>query len=276
MTLAKISGMAEVLLHSTYKIDSPIYRSLLRRFSVGSAAESFKNLVDSLPQLPQPFFLIYSQGAFTSKPPSLTAHSLARIGVAGSTIVLKQIDLFDKEMHEACMLLSRQWQAPVHANLYYTPAKRQGYSAHFDFHDTVIWQICGAKHWRLWSPPLAVDERINVTSVIYRACRYRRNSKLVLETGFALEIPAGLVHCAKATGFGSIHVTFGIYKHTFCFYWLQILAELARLGKYENSLSDTLVKTLRAKTTGQTNLSSDAIRELDGMIFSKLLDYVRR
>jgi ribosomal protein L16 Arg81 hydroxylase len=136
--------------------------------------------------------LIHSQVGLTSKPTSITAHSLAEFSAAGSTIVLKQIDLFDKEMHEACTLLSRQRRAPVHANVYYTPAGCEGYLAHFDFHDTIIWQICGAKHWRLWSPPVAVEERINAKPVIDRARRRRRKSKLVLETGFALEIPAGL------------------------------------------------------------------------------------
>ena len=268
--------MAEVSSYSSYKINSSINQSVSRRFSGASTLESLQNFIGSLPPLPQPFFLIFSQGAFTSKPTSLSAHSLAKLNAAGSTVVLKQIDLFDEEIRKVCLLLSRRRRAPVHANVYYTPCGREGYNAHFDFHDTVIWQICGAKHWRIWSPPVPVEERINAASVIDRACRGGKKSTFVLDAGFALEMPTGLVHCAKATGSGSIHITFGIYKSTFCFYWLQILAELARLGEYERSLSEALVKTLRAKTAGQTNLSSDAIRDLDNTIFSGLLGYVRR
>lgn len=258
-----------------YKIESPVYQRILHRFSARDSIDWLEQYVGSIPSLPQPFVRIYSQGKFVSNQAPLNGRSLAKLSALGATVVLKQVDLFDADMRDACEAFSRERHAPVHANIYYTPANQKGFRAHFDFHDTILWQLFGAKSWSTWAQPLPVAERVNDSSVIDQACRHRKKSSFILDTGFALEIPTGLIHCASAEKTGSIHITFGVYRDSFCFYWLEILAEFARIGKSERHLSEALTKTLRAKASALNELSPKVISELDAAVFSGLLDYAR-
>lgn len=200
-----------------YKIESPVYQRILHRFSAGNSIGWLEQYLNSIPPLPRPFVRIYSQGRFAPNPAPLDSQSLPELSASGATVVLKQVDLFDPDMRKACEIFSRQRHAPVHANIYYTPANQKGFRAHFDFHDTILWQLFGAKSWSTWAQPLPIEERVNDSSVIDRACRHRKKSNFLLDAGFALEIPTGLIHCASATRAGSIHITFGVYRESFCF-----------------------------------------------------------
>lgn len=263
-------------LFAHFTIDAPTYRKLSRRMSGANALEAIQTFVATLQPLQRPFVRVYSNGAFISNPPNLSNSSIEALSSAGSTLVLKQVDLFDRDMQEACSLLASDYGAPVHANIYYTPAGTKGFNAHFDYHDTVLWQFGGAKRWNLWPPGLPFEDRVNLSSVIEEARRLRKRATLLLKTGYALRIPAGLIHCATSTKAGSVHVTFGIYESSFCFFWFEVLAQLAAGDGRQRKLAESLVKILSEKTAGRSVFPRRTAMELDNALTSQLRRYFRQ
>ena len=139
---------------------------------------------------------------------------------SGCTINLVGVHRFSP----SAMALNREmemlFRCAINPNVYLTPAGNQGFSVHYDTHDTLIVQIEGSKLWRLYGSPveLPLDEQ-------------RFNSKVMspgdlqmefqMQPGDLLYIPRGYCHEAKANEGLSLHVTFGLFPPR----WCQVLAE---------------------------------------------------
>lgn len=113
----------------------------------------------------------------------------------------------------------------VNANVYATPANAQGFTAHYDTHDTMILQIEGTKRWRVYHSPVELPLETQPHDK-----RKHDPGEAVLEfdlnPGDLLYLPRGVMHEGKASDATSVHVTFGLYPKL----WLDILREALDSG----------------------------------------------
>ena len=114
----------------------------------------------------------------------------------GFTLVLNRVNYRHAAIARLCTALQRDvFGYRVQANLYVTPANSSGFEAHFDWQQSVVLQLHGAKRWTLMDPPLVQLPRSDMKFKPTRAAMaaLRRDHRL-LETGSALYFPAGMIH----------------------------------------------------------------------------------
>jgi hypothetical protein len=128
----------------------------------------------------------------------------------GSTIVVESSQRFIRESSLLAAALAVETRCPAQANLYLTPAESQGFGAHADAHDVLIFQLAGRKAWTLGA-------RVPDSELATRDHRATDRtisdpSEVLMEVGDVLYLPRGVVHQAKATDLGpSTHLTLGIH-----------------------------------------------------------------
>lgn len=109
----------------------------------------------------------------------------------------------------------------VVANMYLTPANCHAFPAHYDHHDTLIVQLEGTKHWRIYGPldpfpielqaiPLSPDKLPPV------------QQEFIAAPGHVFYIPRGFYHGAQTAGDYSLHLTIGIYPSI----WVDLITRL--------------------------------------------------
>jgi hypothetical protein len=114
----------------------------------------------------------------------------------------------------------------VHTNVYITPGNSAGFTPHYDTHDVFILQISGAKHWRIYNPPLTLPHRTQPFS----PSNYRPSDPLLevdLVPGDLLYLPRGFVHSTTTSDAASMHVTLGVTVYT----WVDLMAEWLQTAK---------------------------------------------
>jgi len=111
----------------------------------------------------------------------------------------------------------------VSANLYFTPGggeegdRRQGFEAHYDWMDVVVFQIEGKKIWTVYDEPgyqLPVWEGEKTKPVPSQM--EGGENEYILEPGDVLFLPRGYIHEARNEGEvfqPSLHMTFGIERN---------------------------------------------------------------
>lgn len=88
------------------------------------------------------------------------------------------------------------------ANLYYTPSNGCCFSRHKDGYDIFIYQVEGSKEWYLGEINEDGEEKKHKDS----------DTKIILNAGDILYLPANIAHYAKCTTDASIHLTFGLHR----------------------------------------------------------------
>jgi ribosomal protein L16 Arg81 hydroxylase len=96
-------------------------------------------------------------------------------------------------------------------NLYLSPKKSQGLSAHFDTHDVFVLQIEGAKIWKVYETFQPVPLLGSFQPVIPDKQLPKLLHEVCLEAGDMLYMPRGFVHQAMTGEPSSLHVTLGVY-----------------------------------------------------------------
>jgi ribosomal protein L16 Arg81 hydroxylase len=141
----------------------------------------------------------------------------------GYTLIVNAVDLRWPPVAHLCRGLEAEIRHGIGANLYFTPAKAQGFAAHFDSHDVFILQLQGEKVWSLYQPSVALP----TTETKAGASPKKPGGvahKGVLKPGDLLYIPRGHVHAAKTSAGSSLHLTVGIHA----FLWRDLLLEAVR------------------------------------------------
>ena len=138
----------------------------------------------------------------------------------GCSLVFDSVEPHSASVAKLCRALETSLRHTVSANVYMTPANSQGFAAHYDTHDTVILQIEGSKHWRVYGTPLELpletqtfDKKKHVGG--------DAEMEILLQPGDLLYLPRGVVHDAKAGDSFSLHVTLGLYPML----WIDVLRE---------------------------------------------------
>jgi ribosomal protein L16 Arg81 hydroxylase len=144
----------------------------------------------------------------------------------GETLVVNQVQRRNAAVARLCRTLECELHHPFNANLYLTPARGGGFSAHYDLHDLFILQIEGRKRWSLYannaSLPLESDRTDFDPESAGPVVR-----EINLEAGDLLYLPRGTVHSAKAGDQASLHLAMGALVYRWVDLMRHALEELA-------------------------------------------------
>ncbi|MEU9581003.1 JmjC domain-containing protein [Streptomyces chilikensis] len=131
----------------------------------------------------------------------------------GASLVLDSVDEMHRPVARLAEDIERTLRTRVQTNLYASWTGTEGFGIHWDDHDTVIVQLDGSKHWRLYGTtrphPLHRDveqpEQPPTEPV----------ADLVLQAGDVLYVPRGVWHAVAADQEArSLHLTCGLQTHT--------------------------------------------------------------
>jgi ribosomal protein L16 Arg81 hydroxylase len=132
----------------------------------------------------------------------------------GATLVLNAVDELFPPIRELADEFEKIFRVRTQMNLYAGWRAQHGFDLHYDDHDTVILQVHGCKHWKVYEPtrmhPLAKDKDIEsapepTTAPVWDG---------ILEDGGMLYMPRGWWHVACPLDEPSLHLTVGLSHPT--------------------------------------------------------------
>ena len=126
----------------------------------------------------------------------------------GATLVLNVADDMSSPLRNLTGEMERLFRVPVHANLYAGFGTENGFSLHWDNHDTLILQVAGRKAWTVYKPTYPHPLREEGAAV-----PEPQESPIwegVAEEGSVIHMPRGWWHVAYPVGEPSLHVTIGV------------------------------------------------------------------
>jgi ribosomal protein L16 Arg81 hydroxylase len=138
----------------------------------------------------------------------------------GCSLVLDGVQDHSDTMASLIRGLETTMRHRIGANVYTTPRQSQGFTAHYDTHDTVIMQIAGSKRWRIYGAPTELplesqphDKKKHAAGDVVM--------EIEIRPGDLLYLPRGVMHEARAGEDFSLHVTLGLYPAL----WSDVLRE---------------------------------------------------
>lgn len=137
----------------------------------------------------------------------------------GATIILEGAQFFSPKLAGYCRSLEQEIGCRVHANVYVSPARSQGFPIHFDTHDLLIFQIHGSKRWNFYGSPIGLPLKEQ-----YSSCEpvTAKTAEMLMDQGDVLYLPRGVQHEALTHKEMSIHIALGIYPVL----WSDLLGDL--------------------------------------------------
>jgi ribosomal protein L16 Arg81 hydroxylase len=157
----------------------------------------------------------------------------------GATIVLQALERSWEPLIEFCKGVEAYLGHPVQANMYLTPAHAQGFAAHHDTHDTLILQVEGQKHWKVYDMPFPLPLP-NQSALPAGITKGEVLHDFVLKAGDTLYMPRGFIHEALTSDSHSMHVTVGIKVWT----WIDALAKVVNRALEECRLDPKFRRAL--------------------------------
>jgi ribosomal protein L16 Arg81 hydroxylase len=143
----------------------------------------------------------------------LQAAELTNLLAQGATLIVDAFDELYRPVRELAVALERVFRIGVQANLYAGWRTDQGFDCHYDDHDTVILQIAGRKHWKVYRPtrlyPLEKERDVEVAKEPTEDPIWDN----VLEDGDMLYIPRGWWHVVYPVDEPTLHLTVGLRNH---------------------------------------------------------------
>ncbi|MGD9507706.1 MAG: cupin domain-containing protein [Geminicoccaceae bacterium] len=132
----------------------------------------------------------------------------------GATMVLNFIDQFTPELRAFSRALGRELGGTVQANLYLSSKRKQGFNAHFDFHDVFAMHVMGEKTWSVFQGrcewpikhPMfegwSREQHDQIKGELWR--------DVTLRPGDLLYLPRGQYHYALADDGPCVHLAWGV------------------------------------------------------------------
>lgn len=156
---------------------------------------------------------------------------ISALFASGCSIVFDSIQDSSDSMARLIAGLEAAFEHRVNANVYATPPKSQGFTAHYDTHDAVIMQIAGSKRWRIYGSPTHLplesqphDKKSHVAG--------EPISEFDLQPGDLLYVPRGFMHDARANEALSLHVTLGLFPVL----WFDVLKEAVEAASRSDAI----------------------------------------
>ena len=168
-----------------------------------------------------------SSGEYTNDAGRVQPLEVARRFDNGATVIFRQLQKRVPTLARLCVGLGRSFSSRVQTNVYLTPPKAQGFAPHWDTHDVFVLQIRGTKRWSIY------DTKVRLP---LRGQRFEPGTppgdiseEFDLGPGSAVYLPRGLMHSARSTGEGSLHITLGLTAFT----WAEFLVESVNAAALE-------------------------------------------
>lgn len=120
----------------------------------------------------------------------------------GATLILNYADELSDPLRDVAVKLERVFHRYVIVNLYAAFRTDNGFSRHWDNHDTFILQVAGEKKWLVYEPKS--DQNLS-ESTIWDG---------LLKPGAMFHIPRGWPHVAYPVDQPSLHLTITVRSHT--------------------------------------------------------------
>jgi len=122
----------------------------------------------------------------------------------GATLILDEAEQFYRPLRDLITNLEKLFRGHVQANLYASFTEVNGFSVHHDSQDTIILQVSGRKHWKVFYPreehPLK-----NATNIPLKELRVVWEG--ILNDGDALHVPRGYPHLVTPLLEPTLHLT---------------------------------------------------------------------
>jgi hypothetical protein len=148
-----------------------------------------------------------------AEPPEIYPNlgELRSLYAQGKTVIITAVEHRWHPVALLCRNLEAVFHCPVQANMYLTPGRAQGFSAHYDTHDVFIVQVEGRKHWRLYGAAESLP--VDGDAVGVPRDRLGPPQEVCLEAGDLLYLPRGHAHEAFTSECASLHLTVGVYSY---------------------------------------------------------------
>lgn len=124
------------------------------------------------------------------------------------TTIINSADRYEPELAALCSDLTLATGAAINTNIYLSFGEAEGFGPHWDSHDTLIFQVHGAKRWSVFEPLVLSAQR----PWTGRDVSDRPVWAGVLEVGTALLVPRGWGHQVEGSEDLTIHYTVGINR----------------------------------------------------------------
>ncbi|MFD5489511.1 cupin domain-containing protein [Streptomyces virginiae] len=131
---------------------------------------------------------------------------------AGASLVLDAVDKLHPGVQDLAEALERHFRTDVQANLYASWHPTEAFGIHWDDHDTVIFQLEGAKRWNLYGATRTDPLRLDVEAP--EKPEGPPLAEVVLQAGDMLYVPRGWWHAVAAAQGRSLHLTCGLTPAT--------------------------------------------------------------
>jgi ribosomal protein L16 Arg81 hydroxylase len=164
--------------------------------------------------------------------PLLDPRSVLAAFADGHTLNITDATTFHPPLAQLCNRIQSQLGFYTQANVYFTPARAQGFAIHYDTHDTLIVQIEGQKDWRVYDPVVPLPLEMQPFSKAAHDGKLGTPRTIRLEAGDSLYIPHGFPHDAMTAEQRSLHITFALAPMRVVDL-LDSLTQLAALGDVE-------------------------------------------
>lgn len=189
----------------------------------------------------------------------IDADRLSALFASGCSVVLDGLNRFSPAVADMCREIEMLFRHRVNPNLYLTPPGSQGFALHYDTHDTVIMQMQGTKHWRVYDATfeMPLDEQR------YDKKKHRVGELLMemeLQPGDLLYIPRGFFHEARSNDELSLHVTLGLFPRR----WVQVIEEA--LAAAANDPANVLLRA-----TAGPHSAAEVVNALAGLLTADTL-----
>eukprot|EP00742_Colponemidia_sp_Colp-10_P008986 GILJ01009765.1.p1 GENE.GILJ01009765.1~~GILJ01009765.1.p1 ORF type:complete len:471 (-),score=58.09 GILJ01009765.1:5-1417(-) len=148
-------------------------------------------------------------GAYPNKSLSLpVAHKAFK---SGFTLIINRLNYRWRPVAELCHRLALEvFGFRTNANLYLTPARSQGFEAHFDWMESIVLQLSGQKQWTMYDFLI----RYPYSHLKFKPTESQLGSStgtINMTPGTVLYFPSGMGHEAQTESSQvSLHVTLGV------------------------------------------------------------------
>jgi hypothetical protein len=127
----------------------------------------------------------------------------------GATLRVYGVSRFESNCASQLQLLRHVLKREAFVNLYLTPAQSPGLKVHYDLEDSIVVQVKGEKHWKLYGANASprFPRELPAGQLVVRG----EPTQLVhMRAGDVLFVPSGVPHTVDTQHTFSQHVTFGV------------------------------------------------------------------
>jgi hypothetical protein len=127
----------------------------------------------------------------------------------GATLRVYGVSRFESHCASQLQLLRHVLKREAFVNLYLTPAQSPGLKVHYDLEDSIVVQVKGEKHWKLYGPNAGPRYPTELPPG-QLVCRGEPTQLVHMRAGDVLFVPSGMPHTVETQHSSSQHVTFGV------------------------------------------------------------------